>query len=101
MIICFSVFGGAVAAISLLRLNPAIGIKQYNIDVNRNMVAGRGWVEYLDMHAGNLIFDKNAQQGNPNTQNYSSTRRLAIRQNGNVVVNDGEANATRRLFSGQ
>lgn len=94
-----AIFGGDGAGISLQRLNPAIGFNQYYTDVNRNMAAGGGWVEYLDMNTGNFIFDMYAQQGSPNIQNYSYTRRLAIKQNGNVVVNTVVgAEATATLF---
>lgn len=93
-----AIFGGDGAGISFQRNWPTVGFNQYYTDVNRNMAPGGGWVEYLDMNTGSLIFDLYAQNGNPNTQNYSSTRRLTIRQNGNVSVNAGEANAS--LFVG-
>jgi hypothetical protein len=93
-----AIFGGDGAGISFQRNWPTIGFNQYYTDVNRNMAAGGSWVEYLDMNTGSLIFDLYPQNGNPDVQNYSGTRRLTIRQNGNVSVNAGEANAT--LFVG-
>jgi hypothetical protein len=92
-----AIFGGDGAGISLQRNWPGIGFNQYYTDVNRNMAAGGGWVQYLDMNTGRLIFDSYAQQGSPNVQNYSFTRRLAIKQNGDVIVNavqGAEAQAT-------
>jgi Chaperone of endosialidase len=92
-----AIFGGDGAGISLQRLNPAIGFNQYFTDVNRIMAAGGGWVQYLDMNTGRFIMDSYAQQGTPNVQNYSYTRRLAIKQNGDVIVNavtGNEAQAT-------
>lgn len=93
-----AIFGGDGAGVSLQRNNPTIGFNQYFNDVNRNMATGGSWVQWLDMSNGSLNFDLYPQNGNPNVQNYSATRRLTIRQNGNVSVNAGEANAT--LFVG-
>ena len=93
-----AIFGGDGAGISIQRNFPAIGFNQYYTDVNRIMAAGGGWVQSLDMNTGSLFFDSYPQQGTPNVQNFSWTRRLTIRQNGNVAVNNTEANAT--LFVG-
>jgi hypothetical protein len=92
-----AIFGGDGAGISLQRQNPAIGFNQYYTDVNRNMAVGGGWVQYLDMNTGRFIMDSYAQQGSPNVQNYSFSRRLAIKQNGDIIVNTvagAEANTT-------
>lgn len=93
-----AIFGGDGAGISFQRNWPTIGFNQYYTDVNRNMAIGGSWVEYLDMNTGSLIFDIYPQNGTANAQNYSAVRRLTIRQNGNVLVNAGEANAS--LFVG-
>lgn len=93
------IFGGDGAGISLQRLNPAIGFNQYNVDPSiinsyRSMVAGFGWVEYLDMVSGSFNFDMYPYVASSNQPFSSTTRRLTIRQNGNVSVNAGEANAS-------
>ena len=93
-----AIFGGDGAGIAFQRNWPTIGFNQYYTDVNRNMAIGGSWVEYLDMNTGSLIFDLYPQNGGANQQNYSGTRRLTIRQNGNISVNAGEANAS--LFVG-
>ncbi|MEO7309817.1 MAG: tail fiber domain-containing protein [Chitinophagaceae bacterium] len=93
-----AIFGGDGAGISFQQNNPAIGFNQYYTDVNRNMAIGGGWVQYLDMGTGSLNFDSYPQVATANSQNYSSTRRLTMRQNGNVSVNATEATTT--LFVG-
>jgi hypothetical protein len=93
-----ALFGGDGAGISFQRNWPTIGFNQYFTDVNRNMAIGGSWVEYLDMNTGSLIFDIYPQNGTANAQNYSAVRRMTIRQNGNVSINAGEANAS--LFVG-
>ena len=93
-----AIFGGDGAGISFQRNNPTIGFNQYFTNINRNMAIGGSWVQWLDMNTGSLNFDIYPQNGSANAQNYAAVRRLTIRQNGNVSINAGEANAT--LFVG-
>lgn len=93
-----AIFGGEGAGISIQSNNPAIGFNQYFGDLGRNISAGGGWVKWLDMNTGSLNFDIYPQAANPNVNLFVPTRRLTIRQNGNVSVNAPEANAT--LFVG-
>jgi hypothetical protein len=93
-----AIFGGDGAGVSIQRNHPGVGFNIYHTDANRIMDTGGGWREYLDMNSGSLIFDSFAQQATPGSPSFSATRRLTIRQNGNVSVNDTEANAT--LFVG-
>lgn len=93
-----AIFGGDGAGISLQSNNPAIGFNQYFGDLGRNISAGGGWVKWLDMGNGSLNFDIYPQVFNANANLSAPTRRLTIRQNGNVSVNATEANAS--LFVG-
>lgn len=92
-----AIFGGDGAGISLQQNWPTIGFNQYYNAGTYNMMPGGGWIEYLDMNTGSLTFDATTTTINPNTL-ASQVRRLTIRQNGNVSVDAGEANAT--LFVG-
>jgi hypothetical protein len=92
-----AIFGGDGAGISLQRGNPAVGFNQYYNGATYTMAAGGGWVEWLDMNSGSLNFDAVVGTNNPNTIS-SQVRRLTIRQNGNISVDAGEANAS--LFVG-
>ena len=86
------IFGGDGAGISLQQNWPSVGFNQYNRGGSRTMVTGSGWVQYLDMNTGSLAIDHT---------NYTvgdafavQTRRLTLRQNGNVSINATEANAS-------
>jgi hypothetical protein len=93
-----AIFGGDGAGMSLQRNPPGIGFNHYHTDASRNMASGGSWLQFLDMNSGSFVLEMNAAQGAPDRQNFSPVRRLTIRQNGNVSVNAGEANAT--LFVG-
>jgi hypothetical protein len=92
-----AIFGGDGAGVSVQQNWPAIGFNQYYNTNTYTMAAGGGWVEYLDMNSGSFAFDHVAQTSTPNAVSQQS-RRLTIRQNGNVSINATEANAT--LFVG-
>lgn len=92
-----AIFGGDGAGISLQQNWPALGFNQYYNGASRSMVAGSGWVEYLDMNSGSLAFDHCTIATGPDVL-MGQFRRLTIRQNGNVSINHTEANAS--LFVG-
>ncbi|MES2648903.1 MAG: tail fiber domain-containing protein [Bacteroidota bacterium] len=92
-----AIFGGDGAGISLQQNWPAIGFNQYYNAATYNMVAGGGWVEYLDMNNGSFNMDVVGATFSPNSQS-TQVRRMTIRQNGNVSIDAGEANAS--LFVG-
>ena len=93
-----AIFGGDGAGISFQQNPSAIGFNQYSTDVNRNMAPGNAWVKWLDMNTGSLAIDISPANATPGAQIYNSTRRMTIRQNGNVSINATEANST--LFVG-
>ncbi len=89
-----AIFGGEGAGISLQQNWPSVGFNEYHDGSNvRNMVAGSGFIMYLDMNTGSLAFDYTSLTSGANSTT-APTRRLTIRQNGNVSVNATEANAT-------
>ncbi len=92
-----AIFGGDGAGISLQQNWPAIGFNEYNNGGPKSIAAGSGWVQYLDMNTGSLAFDHASFAGAADGF-MSLSRRLTIRQNGNVSVNSTEANAS--LFVG-
>jgi hypothetical protein len=92
-----AIFGGDGAGISLQRNPPGIGFNQYSTDLNRIMAPGTGWEMSLDPTSGSLLLDSYSAAGIPDGPT-TPQRRLTIRQNGNVSVNAGEANAS--LFVG-
>ncbi|MBK8502855.1 MAG: tail fiber domain-containing protein [Saprospiraceae bacterium] len=92
-----AIIGGDGAGISLQQNWPAIGFNEYNYGGPKSIAAGNGWVKYLDMNTGSLVLDQTSPALAANG-NMSPTRRLTIRQNGNVSVNATEANAS--LFVG-
>ena len=93
-----AIFGGDGAGVSLQQNPPTIGFNQYFNDVNRNMMPGNAWMQWLDMNTGSLVLDIYPANSSPGAQLYSPTRRMTIRQNGNVSINATEANST--LFVG-
>ncbi len=93
-----AIFGGDGAGISVQQNPPTIGFNQYYTDVNRNMMPGNAWMHWLDMNTGSLILDIYPANGTAGAQLYTPTRRMTIRQNGNVSINATEANST--LFVG-
>jgi hypothetical protein len=93
-----AIFGGEGAGISLQQNWPAVGFNQYHDGTNmRSMLAGNGWVMYLDMSTGSLAFDNTSLNSGADVP-VAGIRRLTIRQNGNVSINATEANAS--LFVG-
>jgi hypothetical protein len=95
-----AIFGGDGAGVSLQQNWPSVGFNEYHDGTNvRNMAVGSGWIMYLDMNTGSLAFDCTSSTNFPNTITTPS-RRLTIRQNGNVSVNAAEANASLYVGSG-
>lgn len=88
-----AIFGGEGAGISIQRNAPGIGFNQYYNGTNFNMLAGGGWVEYLDMNSGSFCLNQTFTTNSPNAST-TRLRRITIRQNGNVSVNAGEGNAS-------
>jgi len=93
-----AIFGGDGAGISFQQNPPTIGFNQYYTDVSRNMLPGNAWMQWLDMNTGSLAIDIYPANGSAGAQLYTATRRMTIRQNGNVSINATEANST--LFVG-
>lgn len=93
-----AIFGGDGSGISLQRNYPAIGFNQYYSDASRAMVPGNAMVQYLEMSTGALCIDGFSAATQPNNVLAGQLRRLTIRQNGNVSINYGPADAS--LFVG-
>ena len=93
-----AIFGGDGAGISFQQNPAAIGFNQYSTDVKRNMLAGNSWAQWLDMNTGSLVLDVAPANPSAGAPINNVTRRMTIRQNGNVSINATEANST--LFVG-
>ncbi len=93
-----AIFGGDGAGISLQRNYPTIGFNQYYLTESHCILPGTSLVQYLDLPSGSLVIDSYAAAEYPNQILVGQTRRITIRQNGNVSLNAYEANAS--LFVG-
>lgn len=93
-----AIFGGDGAGISLQRNYPAIGFNQYYLTESRLMKPGTALVQYLDLPSGSLVIDSYSTGTGPDGIAQGQTRRITMRQNGNVSFNAYDANAT--LFVG-
>jgi hypothetical protein len=94
-----AIFGGDGAGISLQRNWPTIGFNQYGSATGaRAMTPGNAFIQYLDMNNGSMCLDFFSAATQPNNLLGGQTRRLTIRQNGNVSVLNYDANAS--LFVG-
>lgn len=89
-----AIFGGDGAGISLQRNYPAIGFNQYYLTGSHALMPGSAFVQYLDLPSGSLVFDTYSATGSPNGIATGQTRRITIRQNGNLSIGTYEANAS-------
>jgi hypothetical protein len=82
-----AIMGGDGAGVSIQNNWPTLGFNQYYNANHYNMMAGGGWVQYMDMVNGVFCMDHT----NATASNNSFTalvRRLSINMDGNVSVNN-------------
>ncbi|MES2776414.1 MAG: tail fiber domain-containing protein [Bacteroidota bacterium] len=89
-----TIFGGDGAGISLQRNYPAIGFNQYYLTEAHCMLPGTSIVQYLDMPSGSLVIDSYAAGTQPNQVLGGQTRRITMRNNGNVSIATYDQNAS-------
>ncbi len=89
-----AIFGGDGAGVSFMRNAPLIGFNVYNDGAYKSMAAGNSLLMWLNTINGSINFDNTGFAPSPNITYSSLTRRMTIRNNGNLSLNAGEANAS-------